>query len=153
METRSDEQIRTAVLSELGAAARPQGNTIRVEVRDGFVTLTGWVESLAKRWAAGEAAHRVRGVRSVVNEIAVPPLNSSQPRDADLAVTAICALASDALVPIEHLEVAVHDGWLTLLGEVDRHFHKLAAERVARRLAGLKGITNLITVRTPLALA
>lgn len=153
MGNQSDDQIRAGVLSELGAATRPHTNEIRVEVRDGFVTLSGWVESLAKRWAAGEAARRVQGVRAVANEIAVPRLDPARPRDADLAVAAICALARDALVPIEKLEVAVHDGWLTLMGEVERHFHKLAAERVVRRLAQVRGITNLITVHAPLAAA
>ena len=58
MLTRSDEQIWSAVTSEMGVAARAQAHEIRVEVRDGFVTLSGWVESLATRWAAEHQAAR-----------------------------------------------------------------------------------------------
>jgi osmotically-inducible protein OsmY len=36
------------------------------------LTLTGWVDSFSKRWAAEEAAHRVRGVvAEVENRIVI----------------------------------------------------------------------------------
>ncbi len=38
-------------------------------------------------------------------------------------------------------------GWVTLKGEVEFGFQKSDAERAVRRLAGVKGVTNLITVR------
>ena len=62
-EIRSDEEIRKDVLAELKWDARVQPNDIGVAVKNGVVTLTGWVDSYIKRWAAEEAAHRVRGVR------------------------------------------------------------------------------------------
>ncbi|HZU06404.1 MAG TPA: BON domain-containing protein, partial [Chloroflexota bacterium] len=68
---RTDEQIQQDVLAELKYDARIQPNEIGVSVHDGIVTLSGWVDSYTKRWAAEEAAHRVRGVRAVVNEIEV----------------------------------------------------------------------------------
>ena len=58
----TDEEIQKNVLSELKWDARVQPNEIGVVVKDGVVTLTGWVDSYTKRWAAEEAAHRVRGV-------------------------------------------------------------------------------------------
>ena len=61
--TRTDEQIQRDVLNELEWDARLQPNEIGVAVKDGIVTLSGWVDSLVKKWAAEEAALRVRGRR------------------------------------------------------------------------------------------
>src|SRR2546426_4639196 len=82
---RSDEQIQKDVLAELKWDARLQPNEIGVAVKDGVVTLTGWVESYTKKWAAEEAAHRVRGVLAVANDIEVRLPSSAERTDADIA--------------------------------------------------------------------
>src|SRR6266852_2035909 len=64
-ETRTDEQIQRDVLAELKWEPRVVPNEIGVVVKNGVVALTGWVDSYTKRWAAEEAAHRVRGVKAV----------------------------------------------------------------------------------------
>jgi len=57
--TRSDEEIQKDVLAEFKWDARVQPNEIGVSVKDCIVTLTGWVDSYTKKWAAEEVAHRV----------------------------------------------------------------------------------------------
>ncbi|MGZ3679928.1 MAG: BON domain-containing protein, partial [Ktedonobacterales bacterium] len=59
---RSDEEIQRDVLEELKWDTRVQPNEIGVAVNEGVVTLTGWVDSYLKKWAAEEAVLRVRGV-------------------------------------------------------------------------------------------
>jgi osmotically-inducible protein OsmY len=144
---RPDEQIQKDVLAELKWDARVQPNEIGVAVKEGVVTLTGWVDSYIKRWAAEESAQRVRGVRAVVNEIEVRLPNSSERTDEDIAKGALEALEWDALVPAEKIQVTVSKGWVTLRGEVEWQYQKEDAERVVRRLTGVKGVTNLITVK------
>jgi hypothetical protein len=61
-ETRTDTQIQADVLAELKWEPRVSPNEIGVSVKDGVVTLTGWVDSYTKRWAAEDAAHRVQRV-------------------------------------------------------------------------------------------
>ncbi len=146
-ETRSDTQIQEDILSELRWDARVQPNEIGVAVKDGIVTLTGYVDSYIKKWAAEDAAHRVRGVKAVANDIEVRLPSSSERSDADIAAAAIRALEWDALVPVERLDVTVSKGWVTLKGEVEWQFQKEDAERVVRRLTGVTGVTNLIVVR------
>src|ERR1700704_1909066 len=92
-EVRADAQIQTDVLAELKWDARVQPNEIGVVVKDGVVTLTGWVDSYTKRWAAEEAAHRVRGVKAVANDIEVRLGISSERNDADIAAGPGRALA------------------------------------------------------------
>ena len=81
------------------------------------------------------------------NEIEVRLPRAAERTDADLAAAAIRALQWDAFVPIERLQVTVAKGWVTLEGAVDWAFQKEDAERVVRRLAGVKGVTNLIAVK------
>jgi osmotically-inducible protein OsmY len=144
---KTDERIQRDVLDELKWDARVQPNEIGVAVKDGIVTLTGWVDSYTKKWAAEDAAKRVRGVKAVANDIEVRLPSSAERTDADLAAAAIRALQWDAFVPVERITVTVSKGWVTLEGEVDWEFEKEDAERVVRRLTGVRGVTNLITVK------
>jgi osmotically-inducible protein OsmY len=144
---RSDEQIQRDVLDELKWDARVQPNEIGVAVKDGVVTLMGHVDSYSKRWAAEEAAHRVRGVKAVANEIEVRLPVSSERTDSDIAAAAIRALEWDAFVPVDKLAITVSDGWVTLKGDVKWQFQKQDAERVVRRLSGVRGVINLINVK------
>jgi hypothetical protein len=121
----------------------PPANEIGVVVKDGIVTLTGWVDNYAKKRVAERIAHRVRGVKAVANDIEVRLPSSAVRTDADIAAAATNALAWDAFVPIENLEVTVSKGWVTLRGEVEWGYERRAAERVVRRLAGVRGVTNL----------
>lgn len=146
-----DEQIQRDVLAELKWDPRLNPNEIGVVVRDGIVTLTGWVDSYAKRWAADEAAHRVRGVKAVANDIEVRLPSGAERTDADIAAAVVRELEWDVMIPIEKLDVTVSHGWVTLKGEVEWQFQKDDAERVARRIAGIRGVSNLITVKPRLA--
>ena len=146
-EIRIDTEIQRDVLDELKWDPRLQANEIGVAVKDGVVTLTGWVDSYIKKWAAEEDAHRVRGVTAVANDIEVRLSTSSERTDADLAAAAVHALEWDASVPIDKVKVTVSKGWVTLEGELEWQYQKEDAERVVRRLTGVKGVSNLITVK------
>ena len=142
-----DEDIQREVLDELAWDARVQPNEIGVAVSDGVVTLTGWVDSYARKWAAEQSAHRVRGVRAVANDIQVQLIGSAERTDGDIALAASRALEWDSFVPSERLDVTVANGWVMLRGEVEWQYQKRAAERNVRRMPGVRGVTNLISVR------
>ena len=132
--TRTDEQIQADVLEELKWDTRVQPNEIGVVVKDGIVTLTGWVDSYLKKIAAEETAHRVHGVKAVANDIEVRLPTSSERTDADLARAALNALEWEAAIPADKIDVTVSKGWVTLKGEVEYGFQKRLAERVVERL-------------------
>src|SRR5215469_8448979 len=143
---RTDEEIQADVLEELKWDSRVQPNEVGVVVKDGVVTLTGWVDSYMKKIAAEEAAHRVRGVKAVANDIEVRLPGSAERTDADLAKAVLNALKWEADIPAGKLDVTVSQGWVTLKGEVEYVFQVRDAERAVRRHAGVKGVTNLIGV-------
>lgn len=144
---RTDEEIQRDVLSELKWDARVLPNEIGVVVRDGVVTLTGWVDSYVKKWAAEKAAHRVKGVRAVANDIEVRLPVSSERTDADIAEAVRRTLEWDTMLPADQIKVTVSNGWVTLEGEVPWSYQRADAERVARRATGVRGVSNLIVVR------
>jgi osmotically-inducible protein OsmY len=143
--THTDQEIQKDVLAELRWDAQVQPNEIGVSVKDGVVTLTGWVDSYLKKWSAEDAAHRVNGVKAVANDIEIKL--STERTDGDIAAAAVNALEWDAFVPSDKVQVTVSKGWVTLKGDVEWQYQKEEAERVVRRLSGVKGITNLISVK------
>ncbi|MEU4716266.1 BON domain-containing protein [Micromonospora purpureochromogenes] len=144
--TRTDPDIQRDVLDELAWDPQAQPPEIGVSVADGVVTLTGRVDSYARKWAAQRCAHRVRGVRAVADDIEVrlPGLDGQD--DGELALAAVRALEWDSFVPAERLDVTVSAGWLMLRGEVEFGYQRRTAERELRRLRGVRGVTNLIEV-------
>ena len=141
---RTDQELQQDVLAELKWDAQIQPNEIGVSVKDGVVTLTGWVDSYLKKWSAEEAAHKVAGVKAVANDIEIKL--ATERTDPDIAEAAVHALEWDAFVPTDKVHVTVSKGWVTLKGEVEWQYQKQDAERVVRRLTGVKRVTNLITV-------
>lgn len=144
---RTDVDIQNEVLAELKWEPRVQSNEIGVAVKEGVVTLTGYVDSYTKRWAAEEAAHRVRGVKAVANDIEIRLGTSYERTDTDIAAAAARALQWDILLEQEKIDVTVSKGWVTLKGTIDWQYKKQQAERVVRNLAGVKGVSNLIEVK------
>jgi osmotically-inducible protein OsmY len=146
MNKKSDGEIRQQVLRELKWDSRVPWSEIRVEVFEGVMTLTGNVNSYAKKHAAQEAAHRIDGVLDVANEIEVRPTGEFQRTESDIALAVRHVLQWDALVPDESIQSTVSDGWVTLEGEVNLWRERQDAERAVLRLAGVIGVINKITI-------
>jgi osmotically-inducible protein OsmY len=147
--TRSDAEIQTDVIAELKWEPRVRSTEIGVAVKDHVVTLTGVIDSYSKRWAAEEAARRVRGVKAVANDIEIR-LGAGERTDTEIAAAAARAVEWDALLVPERIDITVSKGWVTLGGTVDWQYKKHEAERVVRHLAGVKGVSNLIEVKPKL---
>jgi osmotically-inducible protein OsmY len=145
-EVKTDEQLQRDVLAELKWDARVLPNEIGVSVKHDVVTLTGHVDSFYKKWAAEEAARRVRGVAAVANDLEIKLPSSSERTDEDIAAAAVQALEADTLLGSKNLQVTVSNGWVTVRGEVEWNFQKEDAARLLHRLRGVKGVTNLITI-------
>ncbi len=142
---RTDQEIQKDVMAELRWDAQIQPNEIGVAVKDGVVTLTGWVDSYLKKWSAEDAARRVAGVKAIANDLDVKL--ATERTDPDIAAAAVHALEWDSSVPAGKVQVTVSKGWITLRGEVEWQYQRQAAESLVRRLAGVKGVTNLIVVK------
>jgi osmotically-inducible protein OsmY len=144
--TKSDRQIQQDVLRELRWDSRVDDTEVGVEVDKGIVTLTGTVDSYAKRLAAREAAHRVVGVLDVAEDIEVKSPGSLERNDTEIARAARVALEWDAFVPDQKIRSTVTDGFVTLEGEVSSLREKEDAEAAIRNLTGVQGVRNRLFV-------
>jgi len=143
----TDKEIQQAVLRELEWEPQVKSTEIGVAVKDGIVTLTGFVDSYSKKYHAERAAQRVFGVKAVVNDLEVKLPFSMERTDEDIARAAVQALESRITVPEDKIKVTVRNGWITLEGDVEWKFQREAAESAVRHLAGVKGVTDLITIK------
>ncbi len=140
--------LRQDVLEELDWEPKLGTSQVDATVSDhGVVSLTGLVRSYAEKVAAERAARRVRGVHAVVNDIDILLPMTHERSDPAIAEAVVRALEWDVLVPHDIIDVRVSDGWVRLSGTVDWNFQRAAAVDAVQHLAGVKGITNLITVR------
>lgn len=146
MSAKSDREIQEDVLEELRWDSRIRQPEVGVEVDDGVVTLTGTVDSWAKRLAAKEAAHRVAGVRDVADDVRVKLPGSLQLTDTEIAQGVRFALQWDAFVPDKDIRSTVSDGLVTLEGQVHTLRQKEDAARAIRAVPGVKGVHNGLTV-------
>ena len=145
----ADALIQREVLREFAWDSRLRPTDIGVAVRDGLVTLTGAVDSYTKKIAAQEAAHRVRGVLDVANDLDVQTLHGFLFSDAELARSVRATLEWNMSVPDRQIKTTVSNGWVTLEGEVDTGAERDAAELCIRDLVGLRGVTNRIEMAPP----
>jgi osmotically-inducible protein OsmY len=151
MTYKSDEEIRNDALFQLNWDSRLRRNDINVSVKKGVVTLTGTVDSYAKKLAAQKAAHRVPGVLDVANDIQVKVTGSLRRTDSEIARAIRLALEWDVLVPSDQIHSTVANGLVTLEGEVDYCSERADAERAIAHLPGVRGVINKIQVcATPL---
>jgi osmotically-inducible protein OsmY len=142
----TDNDIQKDLIAELKAEPNLRDDDIAVGVRDGVVTLAGFVDSYADKWRAERVVSKVRGVKAVVNDVEVKLPSHARRPDPELARAAVNALQWNILVPHDKIQVIVEDGWITLKGEVPWSYQREEAERAVRNLAGVKGVSNLITV-------
>lgn len=145
VKTRTDSAIREDVIFELKWDPKISSPDIGVAVKDGVVTLSGFVSSYMEKDEAEKAAKRVYGARAVANDIQVK-LTSTR-TDPDIARDAVEELENHILVPADKIKVTVRNGWVTLEGTVDWQYQKNLAESAVKKLRGVIGITNSIEVK------
>jgi len=145
--TRTDEELRKLVQEELDWDIHiTDPAAIGVSALKGIVSLSGQVPTFAEKMAAEDASHRVSGVRDVANDITVAYPGHAPRTDAEIAQAVRAALEWNTLIPNEKIQSTVAQGWVTLEGEVNLHSQRYDAELTIRHLAGVRGVTNSITV-------
>src|SRR5580704_18490510 len=133
---RSDSEIERDVKDELQWDPDLDATNIAVSVKDGVVTLAGYVKSYTDKYEAEAAAKRVAGVLGVANDIEVRMPSVDERPDPEIARDAIAAIQRRLPVVAEQIKVVVRNGWITLEGEVEWEYQRLAAERAVCRIKG-----------------
>jgi hyperosmotically inducible protein len=145
----TDSQLRQDIIDEFEFDPSFDGEHIGVAVDKNVVSLSGHVNSYAEKVAAIAAVQRVNGVHAIAENIEVRYPFQKQTADDQLAKRATDILNWDVLVPKDAVNVLVQDGWVTLSGRVEWNYSKTAAEDDIRKLSGVCGVTNKITIKQP----
>ncbi len=146
---KTDMQLQRDVIEEMAWQPNISDAEIAVGAKNGVVTLSGFVNTYAQKFAAVRSAEKVRGVHAVADDLKVRLPNALMRSDTDIAHAAVSALKWDVEVPDSRIKVLVDDGWVSLDGAVDWQFQRLAAERAVRHLSGVKGVIDRVTVQQP----
>ena len=120
-------------------------DTVQAAVHSGHVTLTGDVTWIYQKRDAEEATRHVRGVRGVINRIAVAPAGVTR----DVRNRIVAALHRNANIDARHITVAVSGGTATLTGRASTWLQREAAEHAAADAPGISRVENRIAVEPP----
>jgi osmotically-inducible protein OsmY len=144
----NDKQLRQLVVDELEYEPSIDAADIGVAAENGVVTLSGHVTDYVQKMAAERAAWRVKGVKGIAQKIEVRLSGDKKWNDDEIAQRALNILAWNTLVPKDCIRVKVADGWITLSGGVNWNYQRQAAENEVRKLSGVKGVTNSVTLNS-----
>jgi osmotically-inducible protein OsmY len=131
-----------------------QGDDIKIQSKDGAVTLTGVVSEFFHKSLAQETVAGLPGVISVDNRLEVKGAAPSANSDAWLRDKVKVALLFHRSVSSTGTAVEVKDGIVTLKGDAVSQSQKELTTEYARDVEGIKDVKNEMTVsktskRTP----
>lgn len=143
----NDKQLQQAVRDEIAWCQALTSADIGVTARNGVVTLSGHVPAFWQKLEAEKAVQRVKGVKGLAEELRVQLSDDAELTDEEIAERAVFILASDVCVPNASVRVKVEKGLVTLTGELDWNYQKTEAEFCVRKIAGIVGIKNEISLK------
>jgi len=144
---KSDEDIKRDVEDELRWDPDIDPSDIGVAVKNGVVTLSGFVRSYTQKYQAERDAKRVEGVMAVANDLEVRLPAIHQKPDPEIAREVVEEIKSE--LPYSHslIKAVVSNGWVTLEGDVEWNYQRERAEAAVRRVKGIKGVSNFVTIK------
>jgi osmotically-inducible protein OsmY len=148
---RPDSQIKDDVEEELRWERDIDSTDIGVAVKDGVVTLTGFVRSFSQRLQAEESAKGVAGVLGIANDIEVRLPQFNQRPDPEIARDAVEAIQFELPFSSDHVRVVAKGGKVTLEGDLEWNYQRKRAEQAVRRIRGVKTVSNLIKLKPKVA--
>ena len=144
---KTDSEIERDVKAEFGWNPDLKSTDIAISVKNGVVTLAGFVPRYIDKYEAEKAAKRVAGVLAVANDIEIRLPAVDERPDPEIAREVVTALKNQLPFSHERIKAVVRNGWVTLEGDVEWQYQRLTAERAVRPLKGVKGIINDIKIK------
>jgi len=118
---------------------REVGAPVGIEVKDGTVTLTGWVRALSHKKMAAQIAAEVEGVREIRNQLYC---------DDELVPAAARALAEDprTVHDFPGVQVSAYLGHIVLTGYVASQEEWDIADDVVAHVPGVRDVDNRLRI-------
>jgi len=142
----TDDALQRAVTAQLMTDNYIQAQGIDVTADKGIITLAGTVDLLITSERAAHVTMTVKGVRAIVNRLAVLPSSRS---DTEIRDDVRTALALDPVADAGEIDIAVRDGEVILTGQVDSWQEKKLVEIPAKGIPGVRRVVNRLDVEVP----
>lgn len=146
-QTRKDSDIQKDILNELKWEPSVKETDIGVIVKEGAVTLTGFVPSYMDKLSAMRATKRISGVRAIADEIEVRLPAQMEGSDEEIALRIAHIFDWSSYISAEDIKAEVRKGIVTLSGDVDWQYQKNYAQSQLVTIKGVKSIINNINIR------
>lgn len=144
---KSDSQLQKDVMEELNWDPFLKASEIGVAVKNGIVTLSGQVDSYAKKLAAERATKKVAGVKAIAEDIQIGVSPVYKKTDTEIAEAVLHALQWHSAVQEDKISIKVENGLVRLEGIVDWDYQRSSAKSAIENLAGVRLVINLISVK------
>lgn len=145
--SRVDADIKKDILAELKWDPEIDETDIGVTVKDGSAVLMGTVSSYFQKTAANLAAKRIRGVRSIADEIEVKLPYQMEGSDEDISQRISDLFEWNAQIPADDIKSVVRSGIVTISGDVDWQYQKNYIQKQVEDIKGVRSVINNINLR------
>lgn len=145
---KSNAELYNDIMDKFNVTPNLNHRNITISVDNGLVTMAGVVKSFFEKQVAERSVKSVFGVKGIANDLEINLVETLRFSDADLAKAALEALHWDVEVPADKILVTVDNGRVKLTGEVEWWYQRRAAEKVVRRLKGVRSLTNEIIIKS-----
>ena len=142
--SRTDSEIKRDVEEELKYDVGVDSTDIGVSVKNGVVSLTGFVRSYSQKLQAEMDAKRISGVMAVANDLEVRLASADSRPDPEIARDLVTQLKFELPYSHESIKSVVKNGWVTLEGDLEWNYQRTRAENAALRVKGVLGVSNHI---------
>lgn len=140
----TDSQAAGNIQSRLDHAKVNQHGDVQVTYAEGVATLSGTVDNLGSKLDAEKAAQKAPGVTQVVDNIQVRIEGVGDQQILDAARHAIVMYYAYGI--FDNVELAAHNGALTVKGQVTQPFKKTDMGRILERVKGVAALQNDLEV-------
>jgi len=123
-----------------------KGDDIKIQSKDGVVTLTGSVHEESHKSLARDTVAELPGVKKVDNQLEVKGEGSAENSDIWLAMKVKTTLLFHRNVNAVKTEVSVKDAVVTLRGDATSEAQKELTTEYAKDVTGVKDVMNEMTV-------
>lgn len=131
------EEIKNALTRELNSV------DIDINIENGKVTLSGFVDVLAEKSYAEKVVAKIPGVVTIDNSITIAMDNS--PTDKEIIEEVLAKFQAHPLEQVGNLGAQCKGGIVTIEGHINSVAEKMAALQAASRVVGVKEVISHLT--------